>query len=706
MSTQAERSNTPPKPRKEAPKAVPFEVGDVFAGVGLGHIYQYRPFTSTIGANFVADLNTGSGSDEQTGMCFDPTGNLYSTNHYASTMSRFNNLGVLIDPIWASGFQFFPESCVQDANGDFYVGEVSPLGQPNTPNRLRKFNIAGQQLAAFNPEKDLRGIDWIDLAADNCTIYYTSESDRVMRFNVCTNTQINGVNNPWVANLDGVTGVCYALRIRPNGEVMVACSNNVYRLDANGTILHIYPKPLAEPSDFRMFAMNLDPNPDPVTGDMFFWTGIYQNGHIYKININTGAVVNQFTAQGIGSQHLMSGLAVYGELRALATPTATPTHTATSTATQTATSTVVPPSVTTTATATESATPTPSGPTPTPTATVCVNDTCLGTATVTPTPKPTFTPTRTGTATNTPTSTPGGTHTPTNTPTGTTVTTRTPTKTPNVTAFGTRTPTQTPTGTAVGTRTPTNTPTGTAVSETRTPTNTPTRTAVSETRTPTNTPTNTRVVETRTPTNTPTNTRVSTRTPTRTPTNTPVGTHTPTKTPTNTPVGTHTPTNTPVATRTSTRTPTNTPVGTRTPTKTPTRTATPTRTPVTCSICNLYIPDVNIECNADGTVHWSAVVRNNASCVAVSPWRVQLQSQRNYGSFRTVQTQTGNGTFPPGDTLLEGDFCATFAPDITFIRVAFALTSDDEFCNPDPYSGMIPPCNNPGGCSAAPQVQK
>ncbi len=677
MSTQAERSNSPPKPRKDAPKAVPFEVGDVFAGVGLGHIYQYRPFTSTIGANFVADLDTGSGSDEQTGMCFDTTGNLYSTNHYASTMSRFNNLGVLINPIWASGFQFFPESCVQDANGDFYVGEVSPLGQPNTPNRLRKFNIAGQQLAAFNPEKDNRGIDWIDLAADNCTIYYTSESDRVMRFNVCTNTQVNGVNNPWVSNLDGITGVCYALRIRPNGEVMVACSNNVYRLDANANILHIYPRPPAEPSDFRMFAMNLDPNPDPVTGDMFFWTGIYQNGHIYKININTGAVVNQFTAQGIGSQRLMSGLAVYGELRALATPTATPTHTATSIATQTATSTAVVPS------ATPSATVTPGGPTATPTPTICINDTCLGTATVTPTPRPTFTPTQTGTATNTPTSTPGGTHTPTNTPTSTAVTTRTPTNTPTSTVVS-------------GTRTPTNTPTNTRVAETRTPTNTPTNTRVVETRTPTNTPTNTRVAETRTPTNTPTNTRVSTRTPTRTPTETPVGTHTPTRTPTETPV----------ATRTSTRTPTNTPVGTRTPTKTPTRVPTATRTPVTCSICNLYIPDVNIECNADGTVHWSAVVRNNASCTAVSPWRVQLQSQRNYGSFRTVQTQTGNGTFPPGDTLLEGDFCATFAPDITFIRVAFALTSDDEFCNPDPYSGMIPPCNNPGGCSAAPQVQK
>ncbi len=668
MSTQAERANTPPKPREEAPKAVPFAVGDVFAGIGAGHISQYRPFTATIGANLVADLNTGSGSDEQTGMCFDTVGNLYSTNHYASTMSRFNNVGVLINPVWASGFQYFPESCVQDRNGNFYVGEVSPVGTSNAPNRLRKFDANGGQLAAYNADKDNRGIDWIDLASDNCTIYYTSESDIIMRFNVCTNTQINGnglpPNNspPWVAGLDsvpGLPGVCYALRIRQNGEIMVTCRYHVYRLDANGAILQSYPIPANEPSNVRMFAMNLDPD------QLHFWTAVYENGDIYKFNIATGAIVNRFTAPGIGSQHLMSGLAVYGEPRAVATPTSTPTSTSTSTPVQTATGT----STAVVSTATATATPTAGGPTATVTPTLCVNDVCSGTNTPTTTATATRTPTRTGTPAAT------------NTPTQTRTATRTATNTPVTTGTATRTATNTPTSTRPPTNTPTNTPTGT-----RPPTNTATNT-------PTETP-----VGKGTPTNTPTETPVGTHTPTRTPTETPVGTRTPTRTPTETPVGTHTPT----------KTPTKTPVaGTRTPTKTPTRVPTATRTPVTCSICNLYIPDVNIECNADGTVHWSAVVRNNASCTAVSPWRVQLQSQRNYGSFNTVQTQTGNGTFPPGDTLLEGDFCATFGPDVTFIRVAFALTSDDTACNPDPYSGMIPPCSNPGGCSAAPgKVQK
>jgi outer membrane protein assembly factor BamB len=305
---------------------VPFQVGDVFAGVGTGHISQYRPFTNTVGATLVADLNTGSLSDEQTGMCFDTAGNLYSTNHYAQTVSRFNNLGTLINPVWASGFQYFPESCVRDRDGNVYVGEVSPLGTSNSVNRLRKFDANGIQIATFNLEKGPRGIDWIDLASDNCTIYYTSESNRIMRFNVCTNTQINGVTNPWVSNLDGATGMCYGLRIRPNGEVMVACANNVYRLDPTGTILWTYPKPTGEPAESQMFAMNLDPTPDS-NGAWYFWTSIIGNGDIYKINIDTGAIVNQFTAPGLGAQRLMSGLVVYGEMAAVAVDTLTESET-------------------------------------------------------------------------------------------------------------------------------------------------------------------------------------------------------------------------------------------------------------------------------------------------------------------------------------------------------------------------------------------
>ena len=33
------------------------------------------------------------------------------------------------------------------------------------------------------------GDDWIDLASDECTFYYTTEGNEIFRYNKCTNTQ-------------------------------------------------------------------------------------------------------------------------------------------------------------------------------------------------------------------------------------------------------------------------------------------------------------------------------------------------------------------------------------------------------------------------------------------------------------------------------------------------------------------------------------
>jgi hypothetical protein len=128
---------------------------------------------------------------------------------------------------------------------------------------------------------------------------------------------------------------------------------------------------------------------------------------------------------------------------------------------------------------------------------------------------------------------------------------------------------------------------------------------------------------------------------------------------------------TPTATSTRTATATLAATGTATPT--------PTATPPanSCTTCGAYIPSVAESCNADGTVHWAAVVRNNdTSCALVSPWQVELQVQRSYGDYVTVQTLTGDPTtFPTGDTAIEGDLAAySFPADTTGIQVRFVLT--------------------------------
>jgi hypothetical protein len=304
---------------------LPFQRGDVFAGVGSGQVNHYRP-----DGTLVQTLDTGSASRDQTGMCFDGLGNLYTTNWTAGSMSKFDSQGARTAYPWGGPFGNNPESCVADAQGNLYTGEVAGA------NRIRKWDLSGNLLASHAPDIEVRGVDWIDLAADQCTMYYTSEAHAIKRFNVCTNTQLSD----FVTNLPGQ--FCFALRLRANGEVMVACNNQALRLNAAGAVLRTYPT-TNYPGAIMFFATNLDPD------GTSFWTGDYYTGRIYRIDIATGALLRQFTAPPLND--VMAGVAVYGEYTQ-AQPTATATAPpASATPPATATGTATPPAPTGTATA-------------------------------------------------------------------------------------------------------------------------------------------------------------------------------------------------------------------------------------------------------------------------------------------------------------------------------------------------------------------
>jgi Bacterial Ig-like domain (group 3) len=275
---------------------VAYNVSDVFAGVGNGKIKHFSP-----NGVLLDTLDTTMGSSEDTGMAFDLVGNLYTTNFTANSMSKFNNSGGLIGP-FGGGFNNHPESVLVNAAGDFYVG------QADGSHQVLKFNASGGLLGSFSPAIEARGTDWIDLAADQCTLLYTSEGKLIKRFNVCTNTQlsdfatlpIDGVNPE--SNPSG--SVAYALRIRPNQEVMVAASQQVFRLNPSGAVIQTYPKPAGETS--FLFALNLDAD---LTS---FWTAGLHSGNVYKIDIATGAVLKSFNAGILGPS--LAGLTVFGEI--------------------------------------------------------------------------------------------------------------------------------------------------------------------------------------------------------------------------------------------------------------------------------------------------------------------------------------------------------------------------------------------------------
>ncbi len=266
--------------------ALPFVNGDVFVGVGSG---QIKVFDQT-GA-LKQTLNTGSGSTEQTGMCFDAT-HMYATDFTAGQGTKFDFNGVVVTHPWAGPFSNSPESCVVDAAGDIYTGEVDGASD------IRKWDAAGNPLATFNPTVGPRGTDWIDLRADQCTMRYTSEGTAIHQFDVCTNTQLADFAT-------GLPGRCFGHRELPNGEHLVACQGVLHRLNSAGVIQQTITAASLNPPAVFLFALNLDPD------GTHLWTADIGQDDVYKIRISDLSQQFTFNAAAFTST---AGLAIFGEI--------------------------------------------------------------------------------------------------------------------------------------------------------------------------------------------------------------------------------------------------------------------------------------------------------------------------------------------------------------------------------------------------------
>ena len=252
-----------------------FQQGDVFVAVGDGQV-QWRRANGTL----VQTLNTGQGG-YTTGMAFDASGKLYVTNFSANSVSVFNTNGTL-QGTFGGGYST-PESIVFDQAGNVYVG--------NLGNGIRKYNAAGTFLSTVYSGRT----DFFDIAADQCTALITTESSFIGRHNICTNTALSNFAS-------GLGGSAYALRIRQNGEVLVANGINIRRLSATGAPLQSY----GVSGENSWFALNL--NPDGTS----FWSANINTSNVYKIDIATGNVLQSFNT-GTTPGNTVFGLAVFGE---------------------------------------------------------------------------------------------------------------------------------------------------------------------------------------------------------------------------------------------------------------------------------------------------------------------------------------------------------------------------------------------------------
>ncbi|HET6511392.1 MAG TPA: hypothetical protein VFH43_04325 [Candidatus Kapabacteria bacterium] len=263
-----------------------FVNGDVFCGIYSGTVKRFSPSGSLL-----QTMSTGQ-FGYVTGMAFDVSGNLYATNFSASCVSKFDNFGTNLSSNYLSSNGSTPESMLFDADGDMYVGWLG--------SGIRKYDASGTLLASYPGAGQ---VDWLDLSSDQSTMLYTREGTTIYRYDVSTDVAMT----PLVAS--GPAGNYFALRIVPStGDVLVAAGANVYRFSSAGSLVATYTGPsISGTNDGGFFSLNLDPD------NTTFWVGSFNDGNVYRVNINTGAVVSSFNVAGSG---VFYGVTIYGEITA------------------------------------------------------------------------------------------------------------------------------------------------------------------------------------------------------------------------------------------------------------------------------------------------------------------------------------------------------------------------------------------------------
>jgi hypothetical protein len=244
-----------------------------------GHIQAYTP------AGALSFSLAGAADGAAKGMAFDSAGRLYVA-HWAGSNSTKGNLVQVFNADLASHHVFRtnldcnPTSVAFDSGGNLYVGLADCGGD------VLKFNPAGARLASFNVAVDRHGAAWIDLATDDCTLFYGSEGPRVKRFNVCAGTQLPDFNPTPLPDSSGV----FQVKVLPDGSVLAVTSDRIVRFDAIGAVMREF----VVPGEVCLRGVAVDPS-----NSAFFVTN-YCNSHILKFDLNAGTVLQSFTASTPG----------------------------------------------------------------------------------------------------------------------------------------------------------------------------------------------------------------------------------------------------------------------------------------------------------------------------------------------------------------------------------------------------------------------
>jgi hypothetical protein len=254
---------------------ISFEPGDVFVSLEPGPV-QWRSPDGTLRSVLVPTV-VGTGE----GMAFDSSGNLYVTRwcidgpcDTGNAVEMFNVLGQSLGQV-GDNFNCNPHTIVILPDDTTYVG------QAGCRRTILKFVPTEIWPVEYTVAADNYGVFWMDLAADGCTMFYTSFGPNVKRYDVCADTQLPDFN---LAPLPG--GMTQDLRVLPDGGVLVSSGQVIARLDHAGVLTRTYEVP----GEGALWA-GLD-----LTGDGAFWAGNYFSSNVHKFDLADGTLLGSFNA--------------------------------------------------------------------------------------------------------------------------------------------------------------------------------------------------------------------------------------------------------------------------------------------------------------------------------------------------------------------------------------------------------------------------
>lgn len=299
-SPRAQREQRGPLQTSAFAKAnsAPLSYGDILVGIDSGRIRHYDSLGTYLGdlqVEFDSVIASYTSRADIAGMAVDWEGNLYATVFQHDKIAKFSPEGNFLGYFGTTHY-YSPESMVKDFEGSFYVGLADANGL------LTKFDKNGTSIDYYTLpiiDETERGTDWIQLAPDQRTLYYTSESQRILRYDLKSRQPL-----PDFATVEAPEGVYfYAMRLRDNGEVLVAADSLIYRFDTGGFVVDTY----ADTGSNLYFGLTLDPDENT------FWATNYLEAKIQKFDIESGALLQTIDVTADGPAQSVQGIMVYGE---------------------------------------------------------------------------------------------------------------------------------------------------------------------------------------------------------------------------------------------------------------------------------------------------------------------------------------------------------------------------------------------------------